>query len=272
MQDSIAKAAPQIEVIDSVAMPIPGEEKSGIILINPASEYRKKEGVKETSRFEGGMSWIYLLFTLLFCVVGIKFKGNKKYLKALIDDLVDMRLRHNVFDETVRETSLLITLNIAWVLCFGVLLWVLVSLTSTSVSGMDIRADQSMGIAICVGVSALYLVCSLLSYTVVGNVFADRKLARLWVKGAAASTGLATFLLFPLSLIALNYEGQAIVVLIIAAVVFAIGKIVFIYKGFRIFFAEISSWMHFLYYLCSLEIVPLIMTYIVAVAACTAWL
>ena len=76
-------------------------------------------------------------------------------------------------------------------------------------------------------------------------------------------------MLFPLSLVALNYPKWDVPVLLIAAGVFVIGKIVFLYKGFRIFFTQISSWLLFLYYLCSLEIVPLILTYLGAVTLCT---
>jgi len=111
----------------------------------------------------------------------------------------------------------------------------------------------------------------LMAYWMVGNVFSDSKKTRLWVKGAAASTALETFLLFPVSLLMLIYPGWCGILLWIAAGVFIMGKIVFLYKGFRIFFAEISSWMLFLYYLCSLEIVPLILTFICAMLACVAW-
>ncbi|MDE5870106.1 MAG: DUF4271 domain-containing protein, partial [Muribaculaceae bacterium] len=55
----------------------------------------------------------------------------------------------------------------------------------------------------------------------------------------------------------------------IAAGVFILGKIMFIYKGFRIFFNQISSWMLFLYYLCSVEIVPLILTYFATLQLCS---
>ena len=43
-------------------------------------------------------------------------------------------------------------------------------------------------------------------------------------------------------------------------------KFVFIIKGFRIFFTESSLWVVFLYYLCSLEIVPMVITFGLACA------
>lgn len=251
---------------------IEGEELQGIVLIDPVSAYRDPSaGEAASGAWGGGMSWIYLGLAVLFCIVGLKFKGSKRYLKALVTDLTDTRVRHNAFDETVKETSLLVLLNVLWVACAGILLWVCVLLTvhQTWADSTRIMPQPARGIALCMVTAALYLALMMLAYWVVGSVFSDRKLTRLWLKGAAASTGLQTFLLFPLALVALNYPRWDFPALMIAAGVFIIGKIVFLYKGFRIFFTQISSWLLFLYYLCSLEIVPLILTYLGAVTVCT---
>ena len=275
---SVAGKETEIAAADSVAqdsVPVraAGEIKGGIILIDPASAYRSpKESEPGTAKFDG-MSWIYLVLAVLFCITGIKFKGSSRYLKAVVSDLTDTRVRHNAFDDTVKETSLLILLNLLWTACAGILLWTTVKLTThfTAADSISLTTNAAKGIGICIGVVSIYTSLLYLAYLIVGNVFSDRKLTRLWIKGAAASTGLQTFLMFPLALLALSYPASSATVLIIAAIVFVIGKIVFLYKGFRIFFTQISSWMLFLYYLCSLEIVPLVLTYVAAVCACTAW-
>ena len=48
----------------------------------------------------------------------------------------------------------------------------------------------------------------------------------------------------------------------VAAGVFLVAKMLFIFKGARIFLHGFSSIMLFFYYLCSLEIVPLVLVYI----------
>lgn len=113
-----------------------------------------------------------------------------------------------------------------------------------------------------------YVIFMLLAYEITGNVFSDRNMTRLWVKGASALMGLQVFLFFPFALLSLCYPEWNRIILILAGIVFIIGKIQFIYKGFRIFFNQISSWLLFLYYLCSLEIVPLILVYFGTVALC----
>jgi len=281
--DSTCKSADAAEAVtdsltaDSVltggcaGVKIPGEEKGGIVLVNPVSEYISKNSPGHKMSAEDGMSWVYLVLALMFCVIGIKFKGNSRYVKALIVDLTDTRLRHNAFDDTVKETSLLFLLNVMWVACAGVLLWMLVKQTVPGgmTDSLSISVTRAEGIGLCTAVAGIYLLVMTVAYWVVGYVFSDQRQAQLWVKGASAAYGLETVALFPLALLSLTYPAWGPTLLLIAAAVFLFGKIVFLYKGFRIFFTQISSWLLFLYYLCSLEIVPLILAYVAAVAACT---
>ena len=94
------------------------------------------------------------------------------------------------------------------------------------------------------------------------------KAALVAVKASAASLGLQALALFPLAMLMMSFPDWNRVVLIISIVIFIIGKIVFLIQGFRIFFTQVSSWLLFLYYLCSLEIVPIILTYVMANLMC----
>ena len=69
-----------------------------------------------------GESLITGFMILLFCLLGIRFGNNVKYLAALRRDLLDIRERGNVFDDTVRETSFLLLMNMLWIVSAGVLL------------------------------------------------------------------------------------------------------------------------------------------------------
>ncbi len=121
-----------------------------------------------------------------------------------------------------------------------------------------------MDMAECVVATFIYEIAMTIGYTVVGNVFSDGKHTRLWVRGFWAAQSLAAALLFPISIFLICYPGNSIWVIAIGWIWFGITKILFIWKGFRIFFAQISSWVLFLYYLCSLEIVPLILMVVFA--------
>lgn len=266
--DTMGVAGGAIDTLqaDTVAA---GEEMAGIMLTDPAQPYMPPP--ERPAAWESGMSWLFLAMSVLFCAICMKFRDSKRYLKALVSDLTDTRLRHNAFDETVKESSLLVLLNVLWVFTGGILVWVAVKeglAGAGPAAGAPLPSEDTVGAAICTAVVAIYLLVMIAAYWTVGNVFSDRRHTQLWVKGAAASTGLQSMILLPVALLTLLYPEWGHTLLIIAAAVFVVGKIVFLYKGFRIFFAEISSLLLFLYYLCSLEIVPLILTYFGAVWAC----
>lgn len=264
-EDSIVRA-----VNDSLA-----REKSGYGIVLQAP-YRSQVADPSSSpdSYGDGLSWVFAALTVLFCVVCLKLRNTPRYIGTLVSDMKDMRTRHNMFDNTVRETSFLIILIIGWICCVGILLWQSLCLTTPSrpEDSLAVSVRPLGGIGLCAGVVAVYVIFMLLAYEVTGNVFSDRKLTRIWVKGASAAMGLQTFVFFPLALLSLCYPEWSRVILILAATVFVIGKIQFIFKGFRIFFNQISSWLLFLYYLCSLEIVPLILVYFVALQVCVLWL
>ena len=260
---------------DMPALPVAGEEMQGLVLVNPASAYVAASREARVADDSTGMSWIFLALAVLFTVIGLKFKGSTRYITALVSDLTDTRVRHNVFDETVRETSLMALLNVMWVACAGIMLWVGAS-SSLSAAGPDSSLGLNIGpvpgIAVCMAVAAAYLLLMLGAYTVVGNVFSDRRHTTMWIKGAAASTGLQAFLLFPIAVVALSCPQWSIPLALAALTVFSLGKIIFFYQGFRIFFTQIASWLLFLYYLCSLEIIPVVLTYVATLQICSSGL
>lgn len=258
--------------VDSIMSEQPDTVENTVVhygmLLQDAIVPGQNDSISEKS--DGGTSWVFLVLGILFVIVAMKFRNNTRYLRALVMDLTDVRERHNAFDDTVRETSFLLLLNLMWVCCAGVLLWQLLNVTGMyhPSSPDETPYRTAIGISICTGVCVAYSLVMSLAYWLIGNVFTDRVKTGMWLKGWAASQGLQVLLLFPLTLLSLCNPAWVVYVLEISAIVFLVGKIVFIYKGFRIFFNQISSWMLFLYYLCSLEIVPLILAYLSGAAMC----
>ncbi|MDE6297881.1 MAG: DUF4271 domain-containing protein [Muribaculaceae bacterium] len=258
----IPPALPDSLMSDSISEPV-----YGLVIENPII----REPAVEKNPEETGMSIIWLVLVLLFCAVALKFKNNAHYLKAIVSDLTDVRVRQNAFDDTVKETSFLVLLNVLWFCSVGILLWQCVRLTSPEVVGnsFSIPDKPSLGIAICTAMAGIYTLFMSIGYWLIGYVFTDKERAAIWVKGAGASQGLEVMLLLPVAALSIGYNQWTPVLLEIAAGVLILGKIMFIYKGFRIFFNKISSWMLFLYYLCSVEIVPLILTYLATLQLCS---
>ena len=225
-----------------------------------------------------GVSWILTGMLLLFALMAIRFSSNSKYLGALLRNAVEVRERGNVFDDTVRETSFVAVLNLLWCVCGGVLLYTFICRQALHPwawpqAGRGFVLDAAAmgapyGMAVCSGLVLIYMLFLVLMYTLTGNIFTDGKHTRMWVRGFLSATGLSTPLMFVLALAVICYPAITDGVLIAALVALILCKMVFIWKGFRIFFAQRGSWVLFLYYLCSLEIVPIILLYISAVGVC----
>ncbi|MDE6399799.1 MAG: hypothetical protein K2L68_02950, partial [Muribaculaceae bacterium] len=78
--------------------------------------------VKENPPMSFGMSYILGGIAILFFVIGLRFRNNRKYITAMLRNRVAVRVRNNVFDETVRETSFLVLLNLLWSCSAGMIL------------------------------------------------------------------------------------------------------------------------------------------------------
>lgn len=243
-------------VSDSVS----SEARWGIVLVEDASAPSVQSRSSVSSAYSSGFSWIVAAMTCLFLVIALRYRSNTRYIRALLRDMTGVRERGNVFDETVRETSFLILLNLLWVVSSGVLL--------APYAG----SDSPTGAGACAVVSAIYTAAMSAAYYCFGNVFSDRRHASMWARGFLSGQGLGALVLFPLSIAQICYPGQGEIWAAIALGVLILVKCIFIWKGFRIFLTQSTSLLLFLYYLCSLEIVPLILAYLSARFICVSLL
>ena len=218
-------------------------------------------------------SWIYVILFTVFFLVCLRVRGNFKFLQTFFRDLVVVRERENMFDVTVTETSLIFLVMLLTGCSVGVLLYSGVGLFSSTV---PVHAEiPSLGLAVsgqfvstmvCMLLACAYIGAMWVVYTVVGRVFSDKLHTWLWVRGFTAGTGLSAAVFFPLALLAIAYPEFSLQIVTAGCAMLTLVKSVFIVKGFRIFFTESSLWVVFLYYLCSLEIVPLVITFGLACA------
>lgn len=245
-------------------LPVEISARYGIIL-TPPQPIQEPPALKN---FNTGFSFIIGTLFLLFVVVALRFRNNSKYVGTLMRNLVETKTRHNVFDDTVRETSLLILLNILWCVCAGIILYRIIGIMiPDSPENSLLSPSENPPLAIASGIIAAvaYTVFMIMAYLGIGTVFSDYEHGYLWLKGFLTSQGVLGFVYFPIALLFLCYPQWEIPLLWISLFLFILAKLVFIWKGMRIFFTQISSWVLFLYYLCSLEAVPLILTFWVAV-------
>ena len=247
--DTTTFAIGATELADSCA----NTNESHSIIVSPLPKGHKGE---ERPQSPATSSWLPLSLLILFFLVSFRYKNNFRYLKGILNDLTDVRSRHNLFDNTVRETTFLVLLNILCIVSSGILLYEFLSFQSTGGSSAPLSTA-----AVTTGAAAMFYTFQYIAFWCTGNVFSDKTKTSMWLKGFSSSQGLLGILLFPISMIGLFYPECTATIVLIATICFLAAKIVFICKGFRIFFTQTGSWVLFLYYLCNLEIVPLLLTY-----------
>lgn len=220
---------------------------------------------KEAGEGDNAVSWVISGLVLLFVVACLRYRKNTRYFSILLRDVFEMKERHNAFDDTLRETLFLWLLNLLWCGSAGVLIYGAIC-GDTQWSPLEFINIRQFGI--CVGMAFAYTIFLNLAYLIVGNVFSDNGKATLWVKGYMSIQALETIVMFPIAILGICSPGLMGGMIICGIIVFILAKLLFIYKGFCIFFTETASWVLFLYYLCSLEIVPIVLTYASASYLC----
>lgn len=248
----LSSAVDSLPASDTIEL---AEPVYGIILTPPPHE--EPAPVRQQDNL--GLSFILCGLFLLFLIIALRFHNNIKYAVKVFRNLVETRARQNIFDDTVRETSLIVLLNILWCACTGIIAFCVYQYywpQEVSLSG-----NRSIGMLFGMGIAVVYSLFMWWAYWGVGWVFSDKTHAGIWVKGFSASQALMTPAFFLTALLGICRPDTAVGVGIASAAVFVLVKLVFIWKGYRIFFSQFSSWVLFLCYLCSLEIVPLILCY-----------
>ena len=199
------------------------------------------------------------LMMLVAMAVVLSYRTGYKYLENFVRNMFSTRRRENLFDDhTVNETKILTALIGLSCVMQGFALMVGVSLAVPSLASGILRSPAlSLGLGAAV-VMAYYLL-QLLVYHVLGYVFTDSISTRLWIDGFKATQSLLGLLLLPVIGVMLLKPELSTPMLLVAAGLYICARLVFICKGFRIFYGNLSSIVYFILYLCSLEIVPLAM-------------
>ncbi len=213
---------------------------------------------RERTTLPGYDSGVLCLLIGLFLLLSYNFRHYSTFLKNFLTDLVSVRRREGTFEvRTFSETGVLMSIVLVACLSEGII--VNAQLTRTGMVG------SWPGVFFVVGgvtlVAVLYYLWQLAAYATVGYVFADKVSARLWMKGFNASQALLAFMLFIPALVVLFNPGAAPTVVALSVFSYFLARLLFICKGFRLFYDNFSSLIYFILYLCTLEIVPLVVLY-----------
>lgn len=184
----------------------------------------------------------------MLIVAGINAAGIGRALKSYTHELWSVRRRHNAFDdEHTAPRAMAILLGLVFVVFAGVALYNLPGIPPVPSFG---------GATAAMALTGLYFLFQYTAYSVLAYTFADADSGRRWVRGYLATQAYAgLFLVVPALL--LVYMPQWHDALVSASVIIYCGfHIIFIIKGLRIFYRNLTSIFYFILYLCGLEIIP----------------
>lgn len=219
--------------------------------------YLKGMTPQERSTLPGYDSGVICLLILVFVLLSTNFSHYSTYIKNFTQDLWSVRRRENVFDvKTFSETRVQLSMALLVCLCEGIILY--------SVStGAALWASIGIFPAILLlsAAAGLYYLLQTWSYRLTGYVFSDKVTSRLWIKGFNASQSFLGLSLTIPSLLLLFNPGLTAIMVGISVFLYFTARIIFICKGFRLFYDKFSSLSYFILYLCTLEIVPLILLF-----------
>ncbi len=217
------------------------------------------EGIAPVERplLPGYDSGVMCLLIGTFMLLTINYRHYTTFIKNFTHDLWDVRRkRDNLFgDRTVNEMSIIASLVTLMCVCEGIMLYSFMMYRGMTIS------DTFITIGIMTLLCGGYYLWQAAAYSTAGYIFADQASASLWIKGFNASQSLLGLSLIIPSLIVLFYPAATELMLIISLLLYVTARIIFISKGFRIFYTNFYSLVYFILYLCTLEIVPLILLY-----------
>ena len=203
-----------------------------------------------------GNSSVLSIIVIIFLFISIFFKECKKLLSRFILQMLNYRKHGSGFDEhTALETRLTILMVIQFLIYSGIVL----SGATLIFSG---KTDSYIGdfrfLINYIGILAVYYIFQLCAYATLGYTFADNNDTRQFLRSFNASQSMCGIALIIPSLMILFYPQELETLTLIGGIIYLLFRLVFISNGFSIFYRNIFSLVYFILYLCTLEIIPLI--------------
>lgn len=199
-------------------------------------------------------SGLLAMITLLIVLVAMSFRYCRRVLAGYAQEMFTVRRRQNVFDEhTSGESQAVILLVIQFVVYTGITLYGAVHGRSMLPPGPTLTLTLSM-----IALTAVYYLFQLTAYSVVAYTFTTAELRRQWLRGFNATQSYAGLFMGIPALALTFYPSASAAALTLGAIIYFTARILFIYKGFRIFYTDYTSCLYFILYLCTLEIIPLV--------------
>lgn len=99
------------------------------------------------------------------------------------------------------------------------------------------------------------------AYRILGSIFTEPGVTKQWIDNHASINLLLGIVLFPVIFCMIYLSGFLNIGLLLVTISYILSRIIFIYKGIKIFLRDVYGILYFILYLCALEIIPLFLIY-----------
>jgi hypothetical protein len=190
--------------------------------------------------------------------VALSYHTGYKYIENFFHYMFSTRRRENLFeDHTVNETKILAALIANTCIVEGLLVYLAVQFLKPSLAA-SLQSSVFPHVLAFTGMAFVFYIVQRLVYMVLGYTFGDSVSSRLWLDGFKATQAFLGLLLLPVLVLLMVYPAHGKLLLIVAALLYLVARLIFVCKGIRIFYGNLSSIIYFILYLCAVEIVPLV--------------
>lgn len=210
---------------------------------------------------------IIALLLIVFLLIAMNYKKGYKYFFHVGNYLFSIRRRRNTFDDhTVSETNMMLSLIINTCVMCGIISYLAIG-HYYPVLVEDVSVSRLVWALS--GYALIYYIWQYVFYRVMGYTFLpDKTYTQLLIDGFNSTHSVLGLLLCPVAFVMLLTPNTLVPMFYIAAILYIFARIVFICKGFRIFFNNLASLLYFILYLCSIEIVPVVLSFTGAIFLC----
>ena len=208
-----------------------------------------------------------LLVLAVIFISTVSYRKGYKYVADFLHNITSVRERTNLFeDHTVKETQIMTALTANTCIFEAILLYIAFGHffpsappAATPVTGFVFALSALTG---------LYHIAMLALCWLLGFIFSDKASTGLWLDGVKASSSMLGVPLAPITFAILIFPSFTSTGLFLAISLYFLARLIVIYKAFRIFFNNLQSSLYFILYLCSVEIVPVILSLAGAMNLC----
>lgn len=242
--DSIAipvtgAAAPEREAVDTVA-----------VVETPWLQGLQPQALPGAHTSGGDVSWIAVVLIAAVALMAARGRTMAHTLRAMWQaSLGGVPTREVYGDEHISDPVAQLAL---WPLCI---------VACALGLGAVMRTPTATSIGWLALVTGGYYAVTWVAYIVGAWTFAQREGAGAWLRGLVSTQCLAALTMAPAVLVILFYPAAGIWLGWTALGLWALWRMLFIIKGFKIFYSGIFTLLYFILYLCTLEIAPLVVVY-----------